>query len=300
MEKYIIIFVILATIYYIQTQLNKTEGFESVPAQSVGGVDDTNAINTLAQIAKNLMAGGVTVPGNMIVQGDMALKGNMAVTGTMAVQSNMTVTGTTTLNGAVKGMLSIVDTSGPIKISSIYNNNEMTLDAITIDPKKNEMNIMSIKNSQIKSQTIYAEKITINDSLMLPMLYRKHDTAGYLYIRAYGYKVPLYYGFNMAFTDHNIKEAVRAKNKWPESMFSNTILDLRQANNNTDQNWVARYLVVFPGYKIRLYMWGGNNFTDKLGVKGVGEYLFPDNDSRIHGIYVALAEEQDPLATILF
>ena len=63
MEKYIIILVILATIYYIQSKLKETEGFADVPAQSLGGVDDTNAINTLAQIAKNLMTGGVTIPG---------------------------------------------------------------------------------------------------------------------------------------------------------------------------------------------------------------------------------------------
>jgi len=44
-------------------RFNSVEGFADVPAQSLGGVDDTNAINTLAQIAKNLMAGGVTVPG---------------------------------------------------------------------------------------------------------------------------------------------------------------------------------------------------------------------------------------------
>jgi len=68
MEKYIIIFVILATIYYIQTKLKETEGFADVPAQSLGGVDDTNSINTLAQISKQLMAGGITVPGNINIK----------------------------------------------------------------------------------------------------------------------------------------------------------------------------------------------------------------------------------------
>ena len=64
MEKYIIILVILATIYYIQTQLNNIEGFADAP-QTIGGVDDANAINTLAQIAKNLMTGGFTIPGSI-------------------------------------------------------------------------------------------------------------------------------------------------------------------------------------------------------------------------------------------
>jgi hypothetical protein len=73
----IIVIIFLMILTYQIYQLNCTvykdnfEGFEGAQ-QSVGGVDDTNAINTLAQIAKNLMAGGVTVPGNMRVQGDIS------------------------------------------------------------------------------------------------------------------------------------------------------------------------------------------------------------------------------------
>ena len=71
MEKYLIILVLLASIYYIQNKLQLTEGFQSTPTQTIGGIDDSNSINTLAQISKQLMAGGVTVPGNMTVQGNM-------------------------------------------------------------------------------------------------------------------------------------------------------------------------------------------------------------------------------------
>ena len=75
MEKYLIIIGILIGLYFIykyneSLTENLTENFEAA-AQSLGGVDDTNAINTLAQIAKNLMAGGVTVPGNMNIQGNL-------------------------------------------------------------------------------------------------------------------------------------------------------------------------------------------------------------------------------------
>ena len=69
MEKYIIILVILATIYFIQNNLKTTEGFEATATQSVYGVDDLNAINTLAQISRQLMDKGLTVPGNMTVVG---------------------------------------------------------------------------------------------------------------------------------------------------------------------------------------------------------------------------------------
>jgi hypothetical protein len=66
----IFMIIVIYQIYQINCVVfkDKFEGFEGT-TQSLGGVDDTNAINTLAQIAKNLMAGGVTVPGNMTVQG---------------------------------------------------------------------------------------------------------------------------------------------------------------------------------------------------------------------------------------
>jgi len=69
MEKYLIIIGILIGLYFIyKYNESLTENFADVPTQNLGGVDDTNAINTLAQIAKQLMTGGVTVPGNINIK----------------------------------------------------------------------------------------------------------------------------------------------------------------------------------------------------------------------------------------
>jgi len=76
MNIYIIIFVIIILVFYcIQ---NNTENFESTPAvnQSLTGIDDANAINTLAQISTQLMAGGLTVPGNMNITGKLTVGSN--------------------------------------------------------------------------------------------------------------------------------------------------------------------------------------------------------------------------------
>jgi len=50
-------------------------------ATETGGIDDTNAINTLAQLAEKLMAGGNTVPGNMTIKGDLAASGSLTASG---------------------------------------------------------------------------------------------------------------------------------------------------------------------------------------------------------------------------
>ena len=75
----VIIFLILLTyqIYQLNCTVYKdrVEGFEGA-TQNLGGVDDANAINTLAQIARKLMDGTLTVPGNMTVKGGSIATGN--------------------------------------------------------------------------------------------------------------------------------------------------------------------------------------------------------------------------------
>ena len=55
--------IIIYQIYLMNCRFNSIEGFEGSAQNTESGIDDTNAINTLAQIAKNLMAGGATIPG---------------------------------------------------------------------------------------------------------------------------------------------------------------------------------------------------------------------------------------------
>jgi len=93
----IFMMIVIYQIYQINCVVFK-EGFEGT-SQSIAGVDDTNAINTLAQIAKNLMAGGLTVPGNMNVTGDTKVTGNTNVTGALGVGTTLNVTSNTALGG---------------------------------------------------------------------------------------------------------------------------------------------------------------------------------------------------------
>jgi len=76
MEKYLIIIGILLGLYFIyKYNQSITENFEAT-AQSLGGVDDTNSINTLAQISRKLMDGNLKVPGSMTVDGVLTSTGH--------------------------------------------------------------------------------------------------------------------------------------------------------------------------------------------------------------------------------
>jgi hypothetical protein len=77
----IFMMIVIYQIYVLNKAVfkDKFEGFEGTTQNVTSGIDDTNAINTLAQIAKNLMAGGVTVPGNMTLNGSLNSTGNINV-----------------------------------------------------------------------------------------------------------------------------------------------------------------------------------------------------------------------------
>jgi hypothetical protein len=81
----IIVIIFLIMLSYQVYVLNKIqyeppETFENAE-QSIGGVDDQNSINTLAQIAKQLMAGGATVPGNLSIKGEIDATGGIKLGG---------------------------------------------------------------------------------------------------------------------------------------------------------------------------------------------------------------------------
>jgi hypothetical protein len=67
MEKYLIIAIIIIIIYHLCCNCIQTDVKETFTnSQSVNGIDDNNAINTLAAFAKELQKPtGVTIPGNL-------------------------------------------------------------------------------------------------------------------------------------------------------------------------------------------------------------------------------------------
>jgi len=160
----VIIFLIILTyqIYQINCVVfkDKVEGFEGA-TQSLGGVDDSNSINTLAQIARKLMNEGLTVPGSMTVTGGMTVKGDTNINGVLAASNGTLMVGGTagggpplcnllvhgTLTSGFGGQAAIFN--GPVdvnakltvsnrdilaeldKLNSHWNGNNLTVDSIT-------------------------------------------------------------------------------------------------------------------------------------------------------------------------
>ena len=76
--------IVIYQIYLMNCRFNSVEGFEGA-TQNLGGVDDANSINTLAQIARKLMDGSLTLPGELKIKGGSAIAdGNVGFGGTGA------------------------------------------------------------------------------------------------------------------------------------------------------------------------------------------------------------------------
>ena len=100
----------LFVVYKFYQYDNISESFESTPSIA----DDWNAVNQLVQISKQLMAGGVTVPGALTVNGLISTSGSNSISclgGTITsgsyAGSSMNLTGnitggTITSNGVLK------------------------------------------------------------------------------------------------------------------------------------------------------------------------------------------------------
>ena len=94
MEKYLIflitIIVIIIVIYCLfYTQTDTKDTFTTV-SQSVTGIDDNNAINTLAVLARDLNTStGVTMPGNLNVSNNLNVSRNLRVDGSLNVVGSL-------------------------------------------------------------------------------------------------------------------------------------------------------------------------------------------------------------------
>jgi microcystin-dependent protein len=94
MEKYLIflitIIVIIIVIYCLfYTQTDTKDTFTTV-SQSVTGIDDYNAINTLAVLARDLNTStGVTMPGNLNVSNNLNVSRNLTVDGSLNVVGSL-------------------------------------------------------------------------------------------------------------------------------------------------------------------------------------------------------------------
>jgi len=138
--------------YKIYLEKCNKEGFADTPAQSLGGVDDTNAINTLAQISKQLMAGGVTVPGSINLNGDITFL------------EAKTIAGKARLHIAGEELLYILNKAGVIIGKEWGGNGNLTVQGDVVVKGRNILAELDKLNSRWKGEDLtVGGRLTVNN-----------------------------------------------------------------------------------------------------------------------------------------
>jgi hypothetical protein len=303
-NNYLILGLVLffGVLYYcFSSSLTVTEKFTDVTLN--GGSDDTNAINALAQIARELMTstGSVTIPGSLAIQGGVTIGTTIAGTnGTLDVNGNLTVSGNSRTSGnhMVGGTL-----TSDSYVNAGFGNNSVRLGETWskggVYSTNSDLNLMATTGKVYvgavnfgTSRSTEPNDLFVTGKLqILDPIIRKNQIAGYFKVRAYGYKVPLHYGFNILFENYDRTEKLRNSHGFPESQIHHYRATAMNGTPNTD--WHPRYLVVFPGYKIRIYFWRSDGFETSTASYPPGEHIFADNafTESAHGLQVRFEED---------
>jgi hypothetical protein len=155
--------------------------------------------------------------------------------------------------------------------------------------------LLSGGGASVENDLTVKGNMTIDGVSNMNPLRRKHDIAGYFKLRAWGYKTPLYYGWNQMWQNHDFGIGLMKRHRKPV-YYPNINM---WAHSDNDPNWTPRHLVVFPGYIARFYY--NDIASTAADVYPAGEYDWenydfvknasPGNGKRVILIYISLAEE---------
>ena len=314
MEKYLIIIILVVLAYYlhrycIQIEIEKIlktkEGFAGTTGDDA---DVASSINTLAQIAKDLQAGGLTVPGALNIKSVINTDGNITTKGAInasggitcnAITSGPITSDTITAKGLVtatngskftgnRHFFQDEENTGRLRVGAAWgipgiyaqDGQDLVLGAESgttcIGPPDKINQHLSINgNLTVKGTVIRNNPI-----------YRIHDVAGYIQTEIDGIKAPFYYGVNFGWRDHSVVLNVKRNHNLNDYQLNNSGIDFRSK---------PTYLTVFPNYKARLYYHDRDkSFSAIQPAFSTGEHANITHNNRFaHIVWVTLFEEQE-------
>ena len=318
MEKYLVIIILVVLAYYvhrycIQIEIEKIlktkEGFA---ATSGSDADVASSINTLAQIAKDLQAGGLTVPGPLNIKAAINTTGDINTESAINAKGAINTSGVINAKGGINSTGGVINTDSDInakgmKITKSLSLGDGTQDwgsVVSIRGGINDNGYLEFKNKEDVRQcylmgkpdgAMFSANLRVSGDLIAQgsvirnnPIYRNHDVAGYIQTEVDGIKAPLYYGVNFGWREQNIVPNVKRNHN-----LNNYQL------NNSGIHFLSKptYLTVFPNYKARLYYHDGGRdkfFSAIQPAFSTGEHANITHNNRfVHIVWVTLLEEQE-------
>jgi hypothetical protein len=279
-QKIFIIIIVILTLYLIYIQFySDIERFTNTQTAN-------EALQTMASIFTNQNA----TLGNLTTTGNITATGNITSNGTINSYADIDPNG----KGSIFGHSNKTQAIG-IGYNTIYTAGSTVDQPLNIQTKgKGDIGLISGGAVNITGPIVMKDTYQNLDKMR-----RLHDPAGYFRIRAYQYKTPIYYGWNMMWACHGSGLKYESTTGDISKITYNNI-DMRNAGDgNTD--WSPRHLVVYPGYIATLYYFGYDSTSGDIFQTGIYNFKngFPASANiqairRVHGIYVSFVEEGAP------
>jgi hypothetical protein len=190
---------------------------------------DVKAIQNLADIAQKLQAGGVTVPGKMIIQNgldvtnDTKLNNKLGVTGATTLSSTLGVTGATTLSSTlgVAGATTLSSTLGVTGAATLNGKLE-----VNNDTKLNGK--LEVNNDTKLNGKLEVKSLNING----------RDISELLLYKIYNVKWKANTTLNQSYVEGNFIQIDRFNSKYTQSKLE--IVDIDKSDTKREQGFILK------------------------------------------------------------
>jgi len=127
---------------------------------------------------------------------------DLNVTGNLTVSGNTSCTGTSTLGQwSIRNDKIGIKDRGDIHLAPDKWVRLLNYDEAIYNPNGFAGNQSYSQSSTHLGNTMKIGETSLGEINLKSLTFRKNNVAGYYSIRAYGYKIPIYYGINMLWTD---------------------------------------------------------------------------------------------------
>ena len=302
---FITIFIILFYLIHKINNIKSLEGFDTTQditdAVNAKYDADVDAIRNLSNIAKSLatdntfkMTSDLNVDGKITTSKDIIASGTLTTSGNALLLGNLNNGGIATLNQIKCDWINNNSSNGNLNLSSANDIHLIPRSGCTVYAPNTSVS----GNLNVAGTTTVGKLVISNPQTN----FQRYMLAGAYQIKAYGRCVDLYCGWTILFSDHNeqshnvasrlsLYEKTKGTNGFIRSSAKGMI-----SNDANDHNWTPHRLVVFPGYRVRFFMW--NSECDLKYNSGYYDWVtdaYPNRQERVHLIYVTLDSDPDDI-----
>ena len=262
---------------------------------NIEGFDNNEALQNIASMYNSgtMTVQNLKVTGNADITGSTLIGGNTSIGGNASIGGNTNVSGISTLG---KFIIKDSTISAQNSLDMIFNTDKSIK---VCDVGTDTLSSGSFQIGNIVSQnSLRVGNASVIEQDFSRLTKKNINMAGLFGVRGYSSRVPLYFGWNMLWSDKNT--TTFAKNliaRYGSGLTAGNLsycgLEMTQSDNK-DTNWHPAYLALLPGYVAKFFYWDFVSTTNDIYTEG--QYYWDAGKApragRVFAIYINYIENR--------